>query len=312
MISYRKAATWVGKIRHFSTFSTLRSAHGHNTRKTLADIKQLYETKQPIAMVTAYDYISAQVCEAANADITLVGDSLAMVALGYNDTNEIPYEEFLYHIKAVNRGNNTAMVVADVPFGSSELSTEQAIATSIDMVKRGGVQGVKIEGGRNVAAKIKSVVDIGIPVMGHVGLTPQKYHALGGYKLQGNSTESSWSIYEDCLALQEAGAFSIVLECMPNKLAELITEKLSIPTIGIGAGPKCSGQVLVYADMLGMLSPDHKKAKFVKSYGNIYDQSVDSVKQYIAEVKDSSFPNPDEHGYKIKSEVLKALRTRAG
>lgn len=312
MISYRRAATWVGKVRHFSTFSALRSAQLHTTRKTLADIKHLYETKLPIAMLTAYDYISAQVCEAANVDITLVGDSLAMTALGYNDTNEIPYEEFLYHVKAVNRGNSTAMVVADLPFGSSELSTEQAIATSIDMVKRGGIQGVKIEGGRNVAAKIKSIVDVGIPVMGHVGLTPQKYHALGGYKLQGSSTESSWSIYEDCLALQEAGVFSIVLECVPNKLAELITEKLSIPTIGIGAGPKCSGQVLVYADMLGMLSPDHKRAKFVKSYDTIYNQSVEGVKQYIAEVKNSSFPNPDEHGYKMKSEVLKALRARAG
>lgn len=262
-------------------------------------------------MVTAHDYLSAQVCEAADADINLVGDSLAMVALGYKDTNEIPYEEFLYHAKAVCRGNELSMIVADMPFGSTEVSLDQAVTTSIDMVKRAGIQAVKLEGGRNVAAKIARIVDVGIPVMGHVGLTPQKHHALGGYRLQGNSIESSWGIYEDCLALQEAGVFSIVLECIPNKLAEFITERLSIPTIGIGAGPKCSGQVLVYADMLGMLSPEHRIAKFVKQYGNVYDHSVQGLKNYIAEVKEQSFPNADEHGYKMKKEALEALRARA-
>lgn len=279
-------------------------------RKTIADINRLYREKEPIAMVTAYDYPSAKVCEAANADIALVGDSLAMVALGYNDTNEIPYEEFLYHVKAVHRGNSSAMMVADVPFGSSEVSTQQAVATAIDMVKRGGVQAVKLEGGESLAAKIKSIVDAGIPVMGHVGLTPQKHHVLGGYRLQGNSTESSWKIYQDCLALQKAGVFSIVLECVPNRLAELITSRLSIPTIGIGAGPGCSGQVLVYADLLGMQGPHHEMARFVKSYGDIYLHALRGVENYVHEVKNRNFPT-EEHGYKMKRDVLEELRARA-
>lgn len=258
-------------------------------------------------MVTSYDYLTAKMTEDCEFDINLVGDSLAMTALGYEDTNEITFDEFLYHVKAVSRGNKKSFLVADLPYGSFERSPEQAVDTAISLVKYGRVQAVKVEGGVSMTPTISRLVDIGIPVMGHVGLTPQHHNAFGGFKLQGNSVASAVKIYQDCLALQKAGVFSIVLECIPNKLAEYITDRLSVPTIGIGAGPACSGQVLVFADLLAMNSlPD--VAKFVKQYLNFYHQGTEALQQYQKEVKSREFPNPDRHGYKIKSDVLAEFR----
>lgn len=290
------------------------SAHRHSSysavpRKSLIDLQKQYLDKEPLAVVTAWDYISGRVAESARTDITLVGDSLAMVALGYENTNEIEFEEFLYHVRAVSRGNTLAFIVADMPFGTFERSHEQAVSTAIQLVKKGKVQGVKIEGGRELTDLIKRVVSVGIPVMGHVGLTPQKHNTLGGYRLQGNSFDRAKEILEDCWALQEAGAFGLVLECIPNKLAEIITENLTIPTIGIGAGPHCSGQVLVMADLLLMPDPAvSRRAKFVKTYMNFFEDATSAVKRYKTEVKNGGFPDANEHGYKMKSSVLQELK----
>lgn len=296
-------------LRKFSTASVLRSSYSAASRKTLADIRNLYLEKKPIAVVTAWDYITGQITDKCEIDIALVGDSLAMVALGYDDTNEIELEELIYHAKAVSRGNKKSFLVADMPFGSFEASDSQAIQTAVRFVKNGRVQAVKIEGGIEAADKIAKIVKLGIPVMGHVGLTPQKHNSFGGYKLQGNSVERACEILDDCVALQKAGVFAIVLECIPNKLAETITGALNIPTIGIGAGPATSGQVLVMADMLGM--GEGRPAKFVKKYMGFFEEATKSVDRYKMEVQKRSFPDADVHGYKMKSEVLQAVRKYA-
>lgn len=236
----------------------------------------------------------------------MVGDSFAMVSSGYKDTNELDLQEMIYHARAVARGNHTSFLVADMPFGSFEVSEAQAVETAIALVRKANVQAVKIEGGKEIASTVKRIVGAGVPVMGHVGLTPQKHHTLGGYKVQGGTLARSKEILDDCLALEEAGVFSVVIECVPNKLAELATGALSVPTIGIGAGPSVSGQVLVLADLLGM--NDSTPAKFVKQYMNFFHHATEAVRQYKNEVQSRTFPDPDEHGYKMKSDVLEATR----
>lgn len=293
-------------IRRFSGARTSFSAYTQQPRKTLAHINELYASKQPISVVTAWDYLTGQLTEKADIDITLVGDSLAMVALGYEDTNEILLDEFLYHVRAVARGNRTLFIVADVPFGTFETSDAEALRTAITLVKKGRAQGVKIEGGQHTAGTIRKIVDAGVPVIGHVGLAPQKHNTTGGYKLQGNSETSAIQILEDCKALEEAGVFALLLECVPNKFAELVTSLVSVPVIGIGAGPHVSGQVLVMADMLGM--SDRTPAKFVKKYLDFYLDSQKALEQYKADLSDGSFPNPDVHGYKMKSDVLRQVK----
>lgn len=278
------------------------------TRNTIGDINQLYLNQKPISMVTSHDFITAKFSEKAQIDINLIGDSLAMVALGYPDTNEISFEEFLYHVKSVSRGNNKSLLIADLPFGSYEISGDQALKTCINMIKLGKVQGIKLEGGAEIVPTVSRIVNAGIPVMGHVGLTPQRHNSLSGFKLQGNTVDGAIKIIKDCLELQKAGVFSIVLECIPNKLAQLITEKLSIPTIGIGAGPSCSGHVMVMADLLGMNGPkDSVKSKFVKEYANLYDTSVDALLTYKQELESGQYPDPDIHGYKIKRDTLRQI-----
>lgn len=312
--------TTEGLKRHFSVYFRTRSAYSSPqtaqlVRNTLTDINQLYQLKQKISVVTGHDYITGKFAEQSGIDINLIGDSLAMVALGYEDTNEIGFDEFLYHVKSVSRGNKKSFLVADVPFGSYEKSIEQAVDTAVKLVKEGRIQGIKIEGGKSVAPTIAKITSVGIPVMGHTGLTPQQHNALGGFKLQGNTVKSALQVYEDCLALQEAGAFAIVLECIPNKVSEYITNKLKIPTIGIGAGPHTSGQVLVMADLLGMTQSNEQKQnsqpKFVKNYLNIYDQSIKALEQYQGEVKSDIYPNADQHGYKLKGDVLKEFKRLA-
>lgn len=291
--------------RLFSQSAPRFSAYAGASRKTLADISHLYESKIPVSVITAWDSILGKIAERGDFDIALVGDSLAMVALGYEDTNEIGIQEMVHHSRAVVRGNRTSFIVADIPFGTFELSPSKALETAIKLVKEGRVQAVKIEGGQSVTPAIEKIVLAGIPVMGHIGLTPQKHNAFGGYKLQGNTADSAKQMIEDAKALEAAGVFSMVLECVPNKLAELVTNNINVPTIGIGAGPHCSGQVLVMADLLGM--NDTKPPKFVKKYMDYYGEATKAVIQYREEVKLNVFPNADEHGYKMKSDVWREV-----
>ncbi|ODV80404.1 ketopantoate hydroxymethyltransferase [Suhomyces tanzawaensis NRRL Y-17324] len=301
--------SFVRFIRSFSSAPSLRSAHASNPRKTLLDIASRYNQNQAISMVTAHDFITGRMLEKANIDIALVGDSLAMTTLGYKDTNELPFEEFLYHVRSVARGNATSFLVADLPFGTFERLTDQAVDTCVRLVKEGGVQGIKVEGGNpEILPTIRKLNSMGIPIMGHVGLTPQRHNSLGGFKLQGNSVETAAQIYREVRALQEAGVFAIVLECIPNRLAEFITANIQVPTIGIGAGPGVSGQVLVIADMLGMCDPDDSHmAKFVKGYDGFFKRGVEGLKTYKSDLEEKKFPT-EEHGYKIKKGIMDELR----
>jgi len=301
-----------GFRRCLSSSTVLSSSYSAHPRKTLTDIANKYREGVPISMVTSHDFLTSRMCEKAGVDIALIGDSLAMTTLGYDDTIELPFDEFLYHVRSVQRGNRTSLLIADLPFGSFESSTEQAVQSVTQLIKLGKIQGVKIEGGNDsILPTIKRVVQMGIPVMGHVGLTPQHHNSLGGFKLQGNTIETATQIFNECIQLQKAGVFSIVLECVPNKLAQYITESLTIPTIGIGAGPDTSGQVLVVADMLGMCDPETSHlAKFVKQYDSFFKKGVDAIKQYNDDLVSKKFPLPDEHGYKMKKSVLEGLKEK--
>ncbi|KAI5953580.1 ECM31 [Candida jiufengensis] len=300
-------------IRSFSIVSKLNSSYTHVPRKTIADIHELYQSNTPITVSTSHDYITSKMVDAADIDIALVGDSLANTTLGYQDTNELTLDEMLYHIKSVQRGNEKSLIVADLPFGSFEKSTEQATESAIKIIQSGKIQAVKIEGGNEENLSIiKKLVSIGIPVMGHTGLTPQKHNTMGGYKLQGRDSKSALQIYKECLNLQKSGVFAIVLECIPNKIAQFITNNLKIPTIGIGAGPHCSGQVLVISDLLGMKNPEENHiAKFVKPYANFYNLGVEGLKNYKKDVNQKNFPLADEHGYKVKKEVFEEFKKEA-
>jgi 3-methyl-2-oxobutanoate hydroxymethyltransferase len=264
------------------------------SRVTVVDLKKKKESKEPIVMITAYDYPSAQMVDEAGVDIILVGDSLGMVVLGYENTLPVTMEDMLRHTAAVVRGSKRAIVVGDMPFMSYQLSPEQALDNAGRFIKEAGAHAVKLEGGEEVLEAIKKITDAGIPVMGHIGLTPQSIHRIGGYRVQGRDEETALKLKKDAKLLEEAGCFSIVLEAVPTQLAKEITESLSIPTIGIGAGPYCDGQVLVYHDVLGIFQ--EFKPKFVKRYANLRDQIVDAVKQYVSEVKEGIFPD-EEHSY---------------
>jgi len=247
---------------------------------------------EKITMLTAYDYSTAVVLDETGVDITLVGDSLGMVVLGYDSTLPVTMEEMLHHTKAVSRGTKRAMLVADMPFLSYQISDTEAMHNAGRFLKEAGAQGVKLEGGREMAGLIRKMTSIGIPVMGHLGLTPQSVLQFGGYKAQGREDAAANRIIEDAKLIETAGAFAVVLECVPAPLAKIITKTLSIPTIGIGAGVACDGQVLVINDMLGMF--ERFTPKFVKRYCSLNAQIKDSVRQYINEVKSGQFPD-DEH-----------------
>ena len=259
---------------------------------------------QPISMLTAYDYHTACTIDEAGVDMILVGDSLGNVMLGYENTLAVTVDDMIHHGKAVCRGAKNALVAIDMPFMSYQVSVEQAITNAGRLLKEGRGNAVKLEGGKKVAEHIRAITNAGIPVMAHIGMTPQSVNAFGGNKVQGKTELAAKMLIEDALAVQEAGAFSVVLECVPAKLAKIVTEKLSIPTIGIGAGPDCDGQILVYQDMLGMykdFSP-----KFVKHFGNVGDQILEAFNKYDSEVKNSAFPS-EEHCFKIDDEVLEKL-----
>ncbi|AFS79581.1 3-methyl-2-oxobutanoate hydroxymethyltransferase PanB [Gottschalkia acidurici 9a] len=259
---------------------------------------------EKITVLTAYDYQMARLIDDAGIDCILVGDSLGMVVLGYENTLEVTLDDMIHHAKAVSRGVNRTFVVADMPFLSYHISVEESVRNAGRLIQEGKAHAVKLEGGIEVIDKIKAIINAKIPVLGHIGLTPQSVNMFGGFKVQGKDEERAKSIIKDALELEKAGVFGIVLEGIPEKLAKIITEKLTIPTIGIGAGNSCDGQVLVINDMLGMY--DDFVPKFVKTYANLKDEIENGVKQYIREVKEIEFPGK-EHTFNIDDDVLEKL-----
>ncbi len=261
-------------------------------RVSITDLKAMKRRGERIAMLTAYDYPSARLVEEAGVPIILVGDSLGMVVLGYDSTIPVTMEEMLHHVKAVVRGTRKAHIVADMPFMSFQAGPQDALGNAGRMLKEGGAQSVKLEGGQRVAETVRLLVSSGIPVMGHLGLTPQSVNQFGGYKVQGKTPAAAVKLINDAVALEQAGAYAIVLETIPAQVAEAITEKVSIPTIGIGAGPYCDGQVQVFHDMLGLFMdfvPKH-----AKRYAQLGEAIQQAVGQYVAEVRDGAFPTERE------------------
>jgi 3-methyl-2-oxobutanoate hydroxymethyltransferase len=279
------------------------------TLSRLAEKKALGE---PIAMVTAYDYPSAQVAEEAGVDLVLVGDTGAMTVLGYPSTVPVTLDELLMLAAAVRRGLSTPLLIGDLPFGSYEASDQEAIRSAQRFVKEAGCDAVKLERGGTSAERARAMVEAGIPVMGHVGLTPQTATALGGYRSQGRTAERGLAVMRDALALQEAGCFAIVFEAIPSALAEVIVPRLHIPVIGIGAGPATDGQVLVFHDLLGIY--DGHVGRFVKRYADVRGEMVRGLKAFVADVRERRYPEP-EHGYTMapdEVERLHALLEQAG
>ncbi len=272
---------------------------------TPVDIVALKNSGKKITMLTAYDYSMARMIDAAGTDIILVGDSLGMVVLGYDSTVPVTMDEMLHHCRAVRRGTEKALLVGDMPFMSYQVSKKQAVKNAGRFLKEAGCDAVKLEGGRDIAHAIERIVKAGIPVMGHIGLTPQTATALGGYKVQGKDLESARKLIKDAEAVSDAGAFAIVLECVPDTIAKLITEKISIPTIGIGAGPWCDGQVLVTHDLVGMF--DKFCPSFVKQYAKVSTEINSALKSFISEVASGAFPDKD-HSFAGDEEIAKRLQ----
>lgn len=273
-------------------------------KNTVVTFNQAKEKNERITMLTAYDYSMAKLMDNAGINGLLVGDSLGMVCLGYEDTLSVTMEDIIHHTKAVARGAKNSLIVADMPFMSYQTSVYDAVVNAGRIIKEGHAQAIKLEGGLEVCDKIEAIVKASIPVMGHIGLTPQSVNVFGGFKVQGKNEEAAKRIIEEAIAIEKAGAFAIVLECVPAKLAKIITDKLTIPTIGIGAGAGCDGQILVYQDMLGMYSDF--KSKFVKQYENIGEKINSALTKYIEEVQDGVFP-AEEHSFKIDDEIIEKL-----
>ena len=273
-------------------------------RVSISQIKDMKQKGEKITMLTAYDYTTAKIIDEAGVPLILVGDSLGMVVLGYESTIPVTMEEMLHHTKAVVRGTKQAMVVGDMPFMTYHVSTSDALRNAARFIQEGGAQAIKLEGGVTVAEKVRSIVDCGIPVVGHIGLTPQSIHQLGGYKVQGKTSEAALKMVEDAQALEEAGAFAIILETIPAPLAAVITQKVGIPTIGIGAGAGCDGQVQVISDILGLFTgfvPKH-----AKQYAKMADTIRTAVSEYDKEVKAGSFPT-DEQSFSMDESLLAGL-----
>ncbi len=275
-----------------------------NTTLTFAEMKK---NGEKITMLTAYDYSTAKLVDKAGINSILVGDSLGTVMLGYPDSTRVTMEDMLHHVKAVVRGAENALVVADMPFMSYQTNCYDALLNAGRLIQEGGAGCVKLEGGVNVKEQIKAITNAGIPVCAHIGLTPQSINAFGGFKVQGKTVEAAMSIIEDAKAVEEAGAFAVVLEGIPEPLAKLITNMLTIPTIGIGASPECDGQVLVYQDMVGMFSDF--TPKFVKRYAEVGESMVEAFKKYDREVKEGVFPT-QEYTYKMSEDVLDEIKRR--
>ncbi len=265
------------------------------TRKSIPDIKKMKTMGEKITVLTAYDYPMAAILDECGIDMILVGDSLGMVVLGYDTTLPVTMEEMIHHTKAVSRAAQNSLIIADMPFLSYQVSPQLALSNAGRFLQEAGAQAVKLEGGRESEEVVRKLTATGIPVMAHIGLTPQYIHQLGGFKVQGKKEDAALRLLEDAKILEDAGAFSIVLELVPEKLAEEITKTLSIPTIGIGGGVHCDGQVLVVNDMLGMY--DKFTPKHVKKYANLNPEIKKAVTTYISEVKNRTFPD-SEHSFK--------------
>ena len=276
-------------------------------RITASQIKEMKRQGEKIAMVTAYDYSMAKLVDEAGMPIILVGDSLGMVMLGYESTIPVTMDEMIHHTKAVARGAKHALIIGDMPFMTYQISVEDAMRNAGRFIQEGGAQAIKLEGGETVAEKVSRIVAAGIPVQGHIGLTPQSIHQLGGYKVQGKTAEVAARLLNDARALESAGVFSIVLECVPAPLAKLITERVSVPTIGIGAGKHCDGQVQVINDLLGLYTdfvPKH-----AKQYAKLHDTISSAVSDYISEVKAVKFPTAKQ-SYEMDAAVLAQIEAQ--
>ncbi len=273
-------------------------------KNTVMTFKEAKNKGEKLTMLTAYDYSTAKLIDEAGVNSILVGDSLGNVILGYEDTVSVTVEDMIHHGAAVARGAKNALVVIDMPFMSYQTSVYDAMVNAGRLMKEGRANAVKLEGGIEVCPQIKAITDAGIPVCAHLGMTPQSINAFGGFKVQCKTEEAAKKLIEDAKAVEEAGAFAVVLECVPAKLAELITKTINIPTIGIGAGNGCDGQVLVYQDMLGMFSDF--TPKFVKKFATVGEVMKEAFAEYIKEVADGTFPGK-EHEYKIDEEILKKV-----
>lgn len=277
-------------------------------RVTITEIKEMKHKSEKIPMLTAYDYVTAKMVDEVGVPLILVGDSLGMVMLGYESTIPVTMEEMIHHTKAVVRGTKKALIIGDMPFMTYHISVSDALSNAARFIQEGGAQAVKLEGGEVVAEKVRRLVDCGIPVMGHIGLTPQSMHQLGGFKVRGKVVEEARKLLNDARILEEAGAFAIVLECTPAPLSKLITQKLAIPTIGIGAGPDCDGQVQVISDILGLYTdfvPKH-----AKQYARLAGEIKSAVGDYMSEVKSLSFPTT-EQSYTMDESLIKQLKAES-
>ena len=278
-------------------------------RVTIRDLKQMKSRGEKIAMITAYDYTSARIVEEAGVPAILVGDSMGQVVLGYDSTLPVTMDDIIHHLKAVVRGTERAHIVADLPFMSYQADAIEAVRNAGRLLKEGGAQSVKLEGGTKIAGTVRRIVDSGIPVMGHIGLTPQAVNKLGGYHVQGKTVEAALELLEDARALEEAGAYGVVLETVPTPLAKMVTEQLSIPTIGIGAGMYCDGQVQVFHDLLGLFTdfvPRH-----TRRYANLSEVVGQATSEYVRDVQARAFP-ADEHSFSMDLDVLDEIAGRAG
>ncbi len=286
------------------------SSYSSDDKKiTVRDFQRKKQAREPIAMLTAYDYPVARALDRAGIDAILVGDSLAMVALGYANTLPVTMDEMIHHCKAVARGAARALLIGDMPFLSYQASPADAVRNAGRFLQEGGMEAVKLEGGREMLPAVQAMLDAGIPVLGHLGLTPQSVHKFGGMRPQARSAEAARRLIEDALLLEEAGAFAVVLESIPARLAALVTERLAIPTIGIGAGAGCDGQVLVTNDMLGLY--DRFTPRFVKRYANLLEEMDRAFHAYQSEVQTRSFPAP-EHATDMADEEWQKLQEMLG
>ncbi len=275
----------------------------------VSDLWEMKRQGKKLTMITAYSYPQGLIVDEAGIDIILVGDSLGMVELGYKDTVPVTMEEMLMHTKAVTRGVKRAHVVGDLPFMSYNISIEQGVTNAGILYKDGLADSVKLEGGQDMAPVVRAIVKAGIPTFGHIGLTPQTSAMLGGFKVQGKSVDQARRVVDDALALEDAGAFALILEAIPRQLAAIITQKVKIPTVGIGGGLDCDGQVLVLHDMVGLFR--RFTPKFVKVYADVYSIQLDAVKKFIGDVQTAKFP-AEEHTFTMKEDVVAELRKAYG
>ncbi len=278
-------------------------------KQTVSTFVKAKQEGRRLSMLTAYDYSMAKLVDQSGVDGILVGDSLGMVCLGYKDTLKVTMQDMIHHTAAVSRGVSEALLVSDLPFMSYHVSVEQAVINAGRLIQQGGAEAVKLEGGSDIIPQVVAIIKAQIPVMGHLGLTPQSVHMFGGFKVQGREIQRAKQILDDAKRLEDCGVFSIVLECVPKELAELITQSISIPTIGIGAGAQCDGQILVYQDLLDLYG--NMKPKFVKVYANAGETIREGIKTYVEEVQTGAFPE-EKHSYTMQEDALRALKAESG